>query len=179
MTVAEHTYDETLLPEREAMILDAGCGDFEFMEHFVKQGHNVLAVDIRDFGKYAWRLAITGKNGRVGIKHDSDGQATKVVDGDEIRSYTIQEFARINDIEMFDLIKLDIEGSEIDAILAMTRPMGRQITVEFHMHCGQKREDVDKAVDYLHSLGYITVQHELTDQHCAGFNYWNSLFKLS
>ena len=112
----------------------------------------------------------------VGIVKTEDRQGWKVGVGDEVEMVTIQEFSRRYDIEFWDIIKLDIEGAEIEAILAMDRPMAKQITVEFHLHCGQTFEMIDKAVTHLHKLGYRTIQHEMSDRHCAGENYWDSLF---
>ena len=176
ITIAEHTIDETLLPAQGAYILDAGCSTREFSKWFSPL-HKPFGIDIRWLDS-SHQYAITGHIGRVGVVYSKDLQATKIGSGDSIHAVTIEEFSRLVSVEFWDVIKLDIEGSEIDAICAMTKPMAKQITVEFHLHCGQTMEDVQKAVDHLHSLGYRTHQHELSDRHCAGFNYWDSLFYL-
>jgi hypothetical protein len=35
-------------------------------------------------------------------------------------------------IQQFDLIKMDIEGSEYDILMEIDRPISKQITIEFH-----------------------------------------------
>ena len=179
ITIAGHTFDEGLLP-KNATILDLGCRGFEFTDYF-SPNHFVIPIDadLLDEPDRYFRCAIDGYNGRAGVKRADDKQATKIVIGDEIECYTIQEFSRINDIGWFDLIKLDIEGSEYGAIMALDKPIATQLSIEFHLHTGAYGQyEMTLMEDKLKALGYVAVQHELTEEHCAGFNYWNSLFIL-
>lgn len=179
--IHEHTVDVDLLPE-QATIIDLGCRGFDFTYHFDRLEHLVWPVDIdvlstdRAYDK----VAITGENGRVGIKHNlNDPQATAVKEGSDIDSMTLERYMEKISLEFADLIKMDVEGSEKDIILNLTKAPAKQLSIEFHLHCNvYSQPDVALMVGKLRSLGYKTVQHNLENRHGAGFNFWDSLFVL-
>lgn len=178
--IQEHKVDLSLLPEC-AKILDIGCRGFLFTNYFRELGHDVIALDIDDLegGPYE-RIAITGKTGKVGIQRFNDPQATRIASGNEIESFTLEDFCSAAQTPMWDLIKIDVEGAEKEIIESLTRPVAKQISIEFHLHTGiYSRFDVDNVVAKLYRLGYTAASHELTNQHGAGMNYWSSLFILS
>jgi hypothetical protein len=77
-----------------------------------------------------------------------------------------------------DILKLDCEGSEYHILSDPNfQPIPKQISVEFHMHAHRQLHDqyYDKCIENLLKW-YEPVQHELTQAHGAGFNYWGSLF---
>lgn len=176
--IAEHSVDLDLLPEK-ANILDAGCRGFQFTDYLRNKGHYVLALDVDSLGREDYFNAPLTADGRmVSIKRSSDPQATSICEGKDFHSVTIQELCNLQDILMFDLIKLDIELSEYEVIMSMNRPYTKQLSVEFHTHCGQTDKQVQECVDKLHSLGYKTIQHEKTRRHGLAPNWWDSLFIL-
>lgn len=177
-TVAEHSYCPDLLPEN-ANILDLGCRGFLFTNYFRGNGHNVIAVDIDSFERTDYKqIAIAGHNGLVGIERGNDPQGTRVKPGQEIPSLTLERFILIQEIE-FDLIKMDIEGSEYDVIMSLTKAPAKQLSIEFHLHTGvYGLAEVNEMVNKLESLGYKIMQHERTKAHGCGENYWDSLFIL-
>jgi len=179
-TIAEHKVDLSLLPDK-ANILDLGCRGFEFYEYFKAKGHDVYPVDIdilETEHKY-YRVGITDINGKMGVQKTNDPQATSLKVGDEIVVYTLETFSALNGVNMWDLIKMDVEGSEFNIIMGMTRPMAKQLSIEFHIHTGIYSEIGMQLMErQLTTLGYIPVSHELTNQHGAGFNYWDSLWVL-
>lgn len=177
--IFEHSVDLSLLPEK-ANILDIGCRGFQFTNYMRELGHKVTPVDIEDFpDKTYYRLAITGKDGRVGIHRNNDPQATRVTKGDELLSMTIDTFSNSVGIEVWHLIKMDVEGSEYEIIMNMKRPPAKQLSIEFHLHTGiYGQAEMMLMESKLRSLGYEFAQHKLTEQHGAGENYWDSLFLL-
>lgn len=180
-TIAEHTVDMDLLPEY-SNIIDIGARGFEFADYFIN--HNVVTIDadpdIKRNGEH-YTIAITNYYGYAGLKKSSDPQATHLDSCDydiKVPCCTLNDFCIKVGVLNWDLIKLDIESSEYEVIMSMDRPYATQITVEFHLHCGQTEAQVKECVDKLHSLGYRTIQHEKTPRHGLKANYWDSLFCL-
>lgn len=177
--IFEHSVDLSLLPP-VANVLDIGCRNFQFTDYMRELGHKVTPIDIDDFpDKTYYRLAITGKDGRVGIHRNNDPQATRVTDGDELLSMTIDTFSNSVGIEVWHLIKIDVEGAEYDIIMNLKKAPAKQLSIEFHLHTGiYTQKEMKEMEDKLRKLGYEFVQHELTSRHGAGYNYWDSLFIL-
>lgn len=176
-TVAEHSF-ETLQPN--SLILDLGCIGFEFANEMRRRGHAVFCVDIQKFEGNYDRLAITDYNGWGWIAHNKDKQATRFMKGigvsDSVECMTLEKYS---DGRFWDLIKMDIEGSERDVIYSLVKAPAKQLSIEFHLHTGvYSKVGVSAIVSKLHSLGYKTVKHDLTEAHGCGFNYWDSLFVL-
>lgn len=188
VTVAEHTYEETLLPEK-ANVADLGCRGFLFSDELHRLGHNVFAVDcdhlpdgfFKPYGYY--KCAITDENGLCMLKYSDDPQATTVIKakvplaGFDVPMYTLKSFSEMVGVQFFDLIKMDVEGFEREIIMSLTDAPSKMISVEFHTHTGAYGfHEVNLMEEKLHSLGYTTVKHELTSAHGMGRNYWDSLF---
>lgn len=174
--IHEHSVDLSLLPEK-ANILDLGCRGFLFCDHMRSLDHKVTPVDIEDFpGKTYYRVAITGHDGRVGIQRNGDPQATRVTKGAELLSMTLDTFSNSVGVEVWDLIKMDVESSELEIIMGLKKPPAKQISFECHCHTGLYGfKEVDEMVNKLKSLGYEMVKHEATKQHGLSLNFWDSL----
>lgn len=178
--IHEHTVDLSLLPDK-AKIIDLGCRGFQFTNYFRDKGHIVAPVDIEDFYGHDvyYRLAITGKDGRVGIHRNNDPQATRVKEGDELLSMRLDTFMNSLGYDFADLIKIDIEGAEYEVIMGLKKAPAKQMSIEFHLHTGIYGQAEMKVMEgKLRSLGYEFAQHKLEERHGAGFNYWDSLFIL-
>lgn len=178
-TIAEHSVDMDLLPEK-AMIADFGCLGFLFTDEMRRRGHKVLALDIQKFDRDDYfQIAISDKIGRVGVKRTKDPQAATITEGGEIMAMDIDMLMLVTRISFFDLIKMDIEGSEYGVIMSLKRPVAKQLSIEFHLHTGVYSEtEILMMENKLLSLGYFPVQHDKTRQHGCGYNYWNSLWVL-
>ena len=172
MLVGEHTIDETLLPE-SPNILDLGCRGFDFEKHF----GGVYSVDIDLLEGDYYRLAISNKNGYVGIANTLDPQARHIIEGNAIEAVTIEEFSKRVGVNHWDLIKIDIEGEEYNILKDSKHPLATQVSVEFHAHCGvQTKESLDELLIYLSQ--YYTVHGAVWEsRHGAGYNYWDVLLK--
>ena len=179
-TIHEHKVDLLLLPEK-ANILDLGCRGFLFTKAMRDLGHHVLPVDIDELyeSQAYYQMAISDHDGRCGVHHTNDPQATSMKEGDTIPCYTLDAFSRMVGVDRFDLIKMDIEGSEYQVIMSLKAAPAKQLSIEFHVHTGQITERMMREMENkLKNLGYEFTSHELTNQHGAGFNYWDSLFIL-
>lgn len=186
--VAEHSFCPELMPEG-AKVLDLGCLGFVFKNEMIRRGYWVYAVDIQylEGGGYT-RLGITDYDGVGLVLHNSDKQAATLSgrlkrEGEDhietVECETLKTFSRKMDVEFWDLIKMDVEGSEKQIIMSLTEPPAKQLSIEFHLHTGiYDIQMVTKMRLKLFSLGYIAVQHELTEEHGCGLNFWDSVFVL-
>lgn len=177
--IGEHTIDVSLLPEKEGHILDLGCRGFTFRSAFPQ--HHVTSVDCDklDDDENYMRCAVSNFNGRLGLKHYSDKQATQVIAGNDVDALTLHSISRVAGVEFWDVIKMDIEGSEMTVIMDMDKPWARQLSVEFHLHTGQYGQySVRLMENRLAQLGYHAIQHTMEARHGLSLNYWDSLFIL-
>lgn len=186
-TVAEHSLIWELLPEK-ANILDLGCRGFQFTNYLRDKGHHVVAVDA-DFlpeGDYI-KAALWDRDGYVMLeKPNNDNQAVRVkpegmgnMGSLPTRAITFKTLCQLAGIEFWDLIKVDIEGAELQFISNLTKAPAKQLSIEFHLHTGvYTQNDVGAMELKLQLLGYEKVHHKLTEAHGCGYNYWDSLFIL-
>ena len=178
--IAEHLVDTNYLPMR-GKILDVGCRNFLFTNEMRRLGHLVVPVDIDDLGNVEYcRAAISDFDGLCGLTKSDDPQGTKIDKmGTGLDCYTLESFSQMQGIDFWDIVKLDVEGSEFEIIMTLSRPIAKQFSIEFHLHTGvYKQHEVDQMVDKLRGLGYSVASHEMTSQHGAGENFWSSLFLL-
>lgn len=176
--VAEHSVDLSMLPIK-ANVLDLGCRGFGFTDKLRELEHNVYPVDIGKSGevrldKEFYRIAISDSNGRAGVSVERDPEATNVIEGDEVEMMTLESFSDYVGVSKWHLIKMDIEGSEMGILKNATHPIADQVSVEFHAHCGHKREDIDNLLNYLEQW-YFIHNRVWEEGHGAGFNYWDVL----
>lgn len=189
LTIHEHTVCMDLLPTK-AIICDLGASGFEFTNYFRELGRTVHAVDVQElYGDYD-RIAIADYDGTCGVKLHTDPQAISTITYNGLSNHpstwqiavpccTLEAYMKSKGVEMYDLIKCDIEGGEYAMIMSLAKPPAKQISVEFHLHTGVYTEKaVTGMVYHLSTLGYEAVRHKKEDKHCAGFNYWDSLFIL-
>lgn len=184
--VAEHLIDLDLLPAK-SKILDLGCLGFVFTNEMRRLGHSVYPVDIQEMDGMYYRIAITGYNGYGYVINNRDKQAVRFSVHDHkkpgesyrIQCLTLESFMQIQQVDFFDYIKCDVEGSEYAIIMSLKKAPSKQFEVEFHLHTAAYTEaSVSEMVDKLKSLGYEVASHEMTSEHGCGMNYWSSLFIL-
>jgi len=174
-TIHEHTLNENILPEN-ANILDLGCRDFRFTNTFRDMNYNVYPVDIDVFeGEDYWRIGISDSDGKCSVNYTNDPQGTSIREGDDILMMTIETFSRHVGVDRWDLIKMDVEGSEMGILKSANHPISSQISVEFHAHStSQTKEQIDECLDYL-SQWYNIHNRKWEPNHGSGYNYWDVL----
>lgn len=172
--IGEHSVDVSLLPEKQANILDLGCRGFEFKGYYLP--NNIYSVDIDELPQQHYRLAISDKDGMTGINHTSDPQAKHITEGSDIPMMTIATFSKMVGVKHWDLIKMDIEGEEYKVLKHAKHPLATQVSVEFHAHCGkQTKEQLDELLTYLSQ--FYTIHNQVWEpRHGCGPNFWDVLF---
>lgn len=170
--IGEHSVDLDLI-HGGANALDIGCRDFNFDSDKYFTFH-IDIDELKNKTGYYHRLAISDRCGTCGIKRSDDPQATRMTEGNEIPMMTIPMFSKMVGVKHWDVIKLDIEGEEIKVLKSLPHPYATQITVEFHAHCGQTKEELDDLLDWL-SGWYEIHNRNWEERHGAGFNYWDVL----
>lgn len=184
-TIAEHTIDLDLLSG--GICIDVGCRGFQFSEAMRDLGLKVVAYDLDEMeapqGIIFMREAISDFAGWGRYKETTDLQAKHLSDiGTPITVVTLEHVYQTLETTWghvsVDVLKLDCESAEY-AILSDPnfQPIPKQISIEFHLHCHRALHEqyYDKCMENLLKY-YVPVQHELTQAHGAGWNYWDSLF---
>lgn len=193
-----HSVDTSLLTG--GCVLDAGARGFRFAREMASRGEWVTALEpdetdshepVKDIGRiHVKRAALIGGHwgwngvGRT-LEMLEDGEARRIVEGvptirpvKTVQAYDIQILTLQHCGEVpWDLVKLNIEGSEYDVLADWPGPIARQISVSFHEHTDRRRGDdgIQKIVAHL-SQWYRPARHVKDERYCAGPNYWDSLF---
>lgn len=156
----EHSFDLDLLISGPATAIDVGCRGFSLPRFLASHGVEVWAYDVDprvvNPGVPSVRYENTAVLGRrdfqnatridfrttVGVRVTHDPAATSVVLGDyrnaQVPAISIGE-AVSRARGRVGLLKLDCEGSEyaiMDELADIDGPAFRQISVEYHDHCG-------------------------------------------
>lgn len=180
ISIAEHLIDYVQLPA-VAKVLDLGCRNMIFTNEMRRLGHIVFPVDIDELGhEDYYRVAISDFDGLCGLMKTDDAQGTRIDKrGNGIDCYTLESFSKLREVDFWDLIKMDVEGSEFEIIMTLQKAPAKQLSIEFHLHTGiYHQHEVDLMVNKLKALGYQIASHEYTNEFGAGMNYWSSLFIL-
>jgi len=174
--IAEHSVDISLLPD-DARILDIGCRGGGFTDYYYSKYPKmfVYPIDIDKFpGEVYYRCAISDKDGYCDMVNTNDPQARHIKEGGTIPMMTIDSFSREVEVDKWDLIKMDIEGEEVKVLKSLKHPYCKQISVEFHAHVNQTKEELDSLLDWL-SEWYTIHNRNWVTMHGAGYNYWDIL----
>lgn len=182
-TLHEHTVDLSLLTG--GIAIDAGCRGWLFSNEMKSLGENVFAFDVEDMeapeGIHFVKCAIMGVTEKVFIIYSADKNATRVV---KANGNSDVDGMKLNLLlsslgTVADLLKLDIEGSEIDALMSLQADnycLPKQISVEFHIHTGTPMIDIRKVFTHLNDIGYTKVFEDYSEKHGLCKNYWDVLF---
>lgn len=183
-TIAEHSLIPSLFPYSGAKVLDAGCRGFEFAKELKPFRCRVWCIDADELeqGDFYDRVALSDFDGVGYLVKSDDKQATRIQrkpTEHEVTCTTLKFLSFQYSVAFWDLIKLDIEGSEYEVIMSMEKPFAKQLSIEFHLHTGiYGQAEMTMMEDKLKALGYEAIKHDYTSQHGAGFNYWDSLWVL-
>ena len=117
----------------------------------------------------AFRACGNVKLGRVGFSSYASGlYCENPVDWIEVRGYSLDALASELKIPAVDLVKLDVEGAEVETIEGMTKILDvdrPKVLMELHGHLG--KADLHPAVQKLKNAGYtirsISENHVIAD----------------
>lgn len=184
-TIHEHSVDLDLLSG--GICIDVGCRGFLFSEAMRDLGCEVIAFDLEDMepanseGILFMKAALMVEPGEYHYVDTKDQQAKFIsttgikVDGVGIH----QLFADLKrQGKVVDVMKIDAEGTEYFLLSDPNfDPYPDQLSIEFHRHCHRALHNqyYEKCMENLLKW-YEPVKHEMTCEHGAGQNYWDSLF---
>lgn len=167
-------------------VLDAGCRGLRLVKWFADRGHRVIGLDPApelEHGYYPTfsihKMALTAKvEGFVNLVLTDDLEARYVGNGPGIQvpSITLRELCDFHHISNWDVIKLNIEGSEYDILDAWPGPIANQIVFSFHEHTDRKRgkEECDRIIDKLRQ--WYDIHNQVWEpRYCTYANYWDVL----
>lgn len=203
--IAEHTIDVDLLTPG-GWVLDAGCRNFHFAHHLAERGCRVLAIDadptvevpetieigtdkvVTKLNKPTYlNRAIAAENGMRSLVMSQDPQARylspvgfSAVGGHKIKAMTVEMLMNLVDSPpwQWDVIKLDVEGSEYDILQAWPGPITKQISIEFHEHVCPRPPEVYEAIFKHLGQWYDVIQHVKDARYTCPENYWDSLLVI-
>lgn len=187
--IAEHTVDLSLI-NRDSKVLDLGCRAFTWANAMLEHVGRVCCIDadddIRqpDDGRLIFMVAAVDEPnaGRKDLIKSGNGTGNylKKADDKEGLYYTVslQFLCDFYNVDYWDLIKFDIEGSEIPVLLSLTKPPAKQLSVEWHMHTGTTKEKIHEVFAHLQSLGYARAYTDYSRKHGLCENYWDVCFIL-
>lgn len=192
--IAEHTVDLSLI-NRDSKVLDLGCRAFTWSKAMLEYVDKIVCVDadpiiiqpederiifldgaIVPNGEPVHFVNFVVHGNGTGNYIDDGRPLPKPGMGYRVASITIEEIQK--ETGWLDLIKMDIEGSEVPVLLSLTKPPAKQITCEFHMHTGTPRYTVESVFDHMHDLSYDIKHVDFSRKHGLGENFWDVLFVL-
>jgi len=197
--VCGHTIAE--LPKKSGCVLDIGGHKLGFAGPMAIDGYKVFVIEPdkdtplpKDPNIHLIRTALVsqGRAGQVcNLVKWSSGEGNHldclpggVPESSSMQLTTTMSIAQIHNmfkVDVWDIVKMDCEGAEYDALLEWPGPIARQITIEFHEHTGGHRDGKSVYPAILNHLGqwYDAVQHVAEVRYyCKKPNYWDSLFVL-
>jgi FkbM family methyltransferase len=179
ISIRGHTIDANLLDETSIVIdLGAHLGEFsselsdrfgcscylveaspflysQIQESRLKKKFNLAATD--HDGPITFHISDNPESSSISRRPGTVPQQTVTVDG-----CTLETFMRSNQLTSVDLLKVDIEGAEIELFQSLsdnTLKRIKQITIEFHDFIKEIRcaEAVEGIANRLTSLGFVCV----------------------
>lgn len=113
----------------------------------------------------AFNFAVSGADGWADFRISSNPEASRLTEGDNaagsavsVRSTTLDSFFSEEGVGDVDVLKLDIEGAEVEVLASLSKNrLNRiaQISVEYHDFCGfVSPAAVDRSVERLRNSGF-------------------------
>jgi FkbM family methyltransferase len=179
LTVEGHTIHPRFVgPSSVVLDVGANLGNFarQMAERFGCQCHvfepnpDVFARIPANDRVRPHRLAIAGRGGVVLLSIDADHEASTLrpvagkpyLDEIEVPAVTLEEVAGDLGLTSIDVLKLDIEGSEVDVLDACSDDFLRrvgQIALELHDFTGQvPQSEVDRVLGRLERIGFLIIK---------------------
>ncbi len=204
--IYEHSIDDSILVS-PGYVLDAGCGvDFFFSKYMAEKGFTVISVDpnpkIIDIPKHTnihfehkALVSDSNKNAQMLIFDDTDAatiintsnDVISKINATTVECTTVEEIMQKYSIKQFEIIKLDIEGSEYNISDNLDYIKAKQISVEFHDFRNMNPYYPDNEKYYFLLKQKLTKTHKIAKHEIeihGGMpehlqkNYWDSLFTI-
>jgi FkbM family methyltransferase len=198
--LAEHTVDLRRLPVAP-VVLDAGSRGFDFTNEILRlrPKANVFAIEadpdlVEEIpaGVTLIKAALVGTkqkplenyyvSSRGGFSNSLVFLPAGVEATKKVPVITIADIMAQYGIFKWDLVKLDIEGSEFDVLERWPGPVADQITVEFHDYFDDHNRWGDAWFNNLLAgplSAYTAVKNDKYPIDDLHFGHWDSLFTLN
>ena len=195
---ASHTIDVDLMPD-EPVVLDVGCRWFDFTSQIVERWPRarVIAMDpARDVIEGPQGAICSTEYLQVGLvghgptfqrfAHFSTGEGDFITTLDRfhdaemyvVPTMKIKDVMKLRQVQHFDLVKLDCEGSEFGILENWPGRIATQISVEMHdWDKPQYRSETYHDSLLLKLPWYKRVKHDLSVQG-TGLGHWDDLWVL-
>jgi FkbM family methyltransferase len=201
-----HTIDLNLL-NKGGYVLDLGCRDFVFTRELLDLGMKVISMDpyngitidedLNNNPNFVFKnMACVGikKSESLTYREYNDWGANSLMDivkenkqYTELTKYdvkltTIKEIMEEFNIDRFEVIKIDIEGSEYEMLQNLPKNCSKQLSVEFHdwLKLNPYKDDYEKFYEEVESnqlKNYTVVVKNKVPMH-DGFTYSDTLYVL-
>lgn len=123
-------------------------------------------------GSKAFNFAVGGRDGEIQFGLSTNPEASRLGEGSDLCEQTVTvparslgKFLMEQGLYEVDLLKLDVEGAEVEALASLAPAQLEriaQISVEFHDFCGFVTEAaVDDAINRLHKHGFVSIPFSL------------------
>ena len=176
ISLVHHSISPDLLTA-DSVVLDLGANygafanamasRFQCEVYAVEASPRVFAkMPAGDFVK-KFNFAICGRSGTVALNISSNHEVTSLkrldnweyIDTIRVEGLSLDEFLKTESVPQIDLLKIDIEGAEIEVFNSCSDAFLRsidQITVEFHEWLGgSSKTEVTDIVSRLQTLGFF------------------------
>jgi len=176
LRVNGHTFFDKFI-HKDSIVVDLGANQGVFSQIMVERfGCSCYAVEANYdvFKSFAadkrlkpFNFAVTKHAGTVDfyISENSEASSLSAVEGVAVQrkvtapSDRLDEFLKGQNLTSVDLLKMDIEGAEIDVMDSCSDDLLQsisQMTIEFHDFNGMaSKEDVSRVIRRLESLGFL------------------------
>ena len=188
---------------KDQPVLDVGCREFEWSSAMHARGHRVVALDpapdikgtdvppgvefegsaLVSNASEPVQLVVLPNAGASyihGPAHPNrEGQYPHVT----VPALTMQQLMSRYQVEHWDAVKLNCEGSEYAILENWPGPIATQLTVSFHEHTGANPNKANPEDTYQRTLNHLkqwyTVERHVKERRpTCPENYWDSLFLL-
>ena len=183
IAIVEH-YSVALDMLDDLSVLDAGSRGGAFGRFFRHRCHPVIALDPDPLSDEAERLALVGPadNGKtLNLVLTSDPEARYVSaksKGDlslPVECISIEALMAKHEVKHWDVVKLNIEGSEFDVLANWPGMISNQIVVSFHEHAHPRGDDAIEGVMAHLDKWYARVRHIKEPRYGCSANWWDTL----
>lgn len=183
-TIDNHSVAVDLL--KGGPVLDAGCRGLRFAKWFSERGHRVIALDPAPEVEMEFtntlsvhKLALVAKVqafANLVLTDDLEARFIGNGPGISVPCTTLRDISDTHRIWQWDVMKLNIEGSEYDILDQFPGPIANQIVFSFHEHTDRKRgrDECDRIIDKL-GTWYDIHNRVWEERYCTYANYWDIL----
>jgi FkbM family methyltransferase len=179
VTIEGHTLHPRFLgPQSVVLDVGANLGNFARLmterfgcECYVVEPNPAVIARIAPHPRiHPHQLAVAGRAGVLRLNVHADDECSSLhpvpgenyVDSIEVKAVTMEEFAADLGLREIDVVKIDIEGSEVEVLDATSDEFLRrvgQLTLELHDFTGQvSQAEIDRIFARLHTLGFFLIK---------------------